>query len=119
MNKLKTILKVICGGVILYALFGVGLLCYSVLWMRPHAERALNEFKKSVTEGTKIETVKAIASKVGADEYHAYALSQSEDGASEEAAVYFFRFPGGLARDVCRIKFKNGAAISIKYYFRG
>lgn len=119
MNKLKKIFKVIFAGLLLYALFGVGVFFYSVLWMRPHADRALNEFKKSVVEGTRIETVKATASKVGADEYHSYTLSPPEDGATEEVAVYFFRFPGGLARDVCRIKFKNGAAISIKYYFRG
>jgi hypothetical protein len=117
MKKMPKILrKLIIAVPIVYI---VGIPLYALLWMRPHAERAQKEFKASVTEGTSIEAVKAIASKVGADEYHAYALSPQEGGATEEATVYFFKFPGGLARDVCRIRFKNGVAISIACYFRG
>lgn len=115
-NMPKMIRKLLIAMPIIYL---VGIPLYAVLWMSPHAKRALSVFKRSIAEGTKIERIRAIATEVGADRYSTRQLQPAENGATEEAVIYFYRFPTGLAKDYCIIKFKDGAAISIRYGFSG
>lgn len=87
--------------------------------MRPHAERALREFKSSVAVGMKIESIQAIASKVGADSFAVFDLSPPENEATKKVVISFHRFAGGMSADICRVYLRDDIAIKVEYSYRG
>lgn len=92
---------------------------YSILWMSPHADSALKQFKQSAVVGMKFEAVKDLATEVGADEFYSFEPSPSESGTTKIVVVSFHTFIGGLSRHVCQIGFNNEIATTISYGFSG
>ncbi|MGE0917728.1 hypothetical protein [Trichlorobacter lovleyi] len=116
---IRKLLKFIRTLVIIYVAFGICVVAYSFLWLGPHAERALREFKSSATVGMKLETIQAIAQKAGADSFTIIDISPPKDDATKLVSIAFHRFAGGYAADVCHVYLRDNIAIKVVYSFRG
>ena len=115
---IRNLLKFIRALIIIFLLFNVGVIAYSILWLRPHAKRALKEFKSSVAVGMKIEGIQAIASKVGANNIVIFDLSPPRNEATKEVVIFFHMFAGGLSADICRVYLRDNIAIKVEYSYR-
>ena len=97
--------------VALSALLVVGILLYSVLWMRPRADYLSKEFTQAVSVGDRIETIHSKAEKAGAD--YVWVHKPTGQPADKLVLVSFYTFPGGLSRVICRVPIESERAVSV------
>ena len=95
----------------IWFLLVVGVLLYSVLWMRPRADHLSKEFTQAVTVGDSIETVHSKAERAGAD--RVWLHKPTDQPAGEVVWVSFYTFPGGLSRVICRVPMESRRAVSV------